>query len=105
MKKKFYQVDAFTSEAYSGNAAGVVIDAKGLSSSQMQLIAREMKLSETAFVLPGGFDYDFELRFFTPSEEVNLCGHATIATFNLLKELGMIDHSKKELVQKQKQVN
>lgn len=102
MKKKFYQVDAFTNKAYSGNAAGVIVDAKGLSNNQMQLIAKEMKLSETVFVFPGGLDYDFELRFFTPSEEVDLCGHATIATFSLLKQLGIIDNGKKELVQKTK---
>ena len=105
MKIKIYQVDAFTSEPYSGNAAGVVPNAKGLSNQQMQMIAKEMKLSETAFVLPGGLDYDFEVRFFTPSEEVDLCGHATIATFSLLKKLGVIEPSKSELIQKTKAGN
>jgi len=90
MKRQIYQVDAFTDKAYGGNAAGVMIDAAGLSEYQMQKIANEMQLSETAFVLPGGQDYDFEVRFFTPTEEVDLCGHATIATFSLLKELGKL---------------
>lgn len=102
MKKEIYQVDAFTHKAYSGNPAGVVPNAEGLSSLQMQLIAKEMNLSETAFVFPGSIDYDFELRFFTPTEEVDLCGHATIATFSLLKELGIIPPHKTQIIQKTK---
>jgi PhzF family phenazine biosynthesis protein len=105
MKRKIYQVDAFTSNPYSGNPAGVMTHADGLSAAQMQLIAREMKLSETAFVLSGNSDYDFEVRFFTPAEEVDLCGHATIATFSLLKEIGMIEKNKKEVIQKTKAGN
>lgn len=90
MKKRIYQIDAFTSTPFAGNPAGVVPDATGLSDRQMLAIAKEMRLSETAFVLPGGADYDVEVRFFTPTEEVDLCGHATIATFSLLKKLGML---------------
>ncbi|MBC8587794.1 PhzF family phenazine biosynthesis protein [Paratissierella segnis] len=100
MKRKIFQVDAFTSKPYCGNPAGVVIDAVGLTDEQMMLIAKEMKLSETAFVFPGSTGYDFEVRFFTPTEEVDLCGHATIATFSLLKELGIIN--KEEVIQKTK---
>ncbi len=100
MKRHIYQVDAFTDKAYGGNAAGVVVDAAGLSEYQMQKIANEMQLSETAFVLPGGQGYDFEVRFFTPLEEVDLCGHATIATFSLLNELGKL--TKTHLKQKTK---
>ncbi|MCH4886983.1 PhzF family phenazine biosynthesis protein [Acidaminobacter sp. JC074] len=100
MKRKIYQVDAFTDQAFGGNAAGVMVNAEGLTENQMLIIAREMQLSETAFVFPGSSDYDFEVRFFTPTEEVDLCGHATIATFSLLKELGMI--KKDKLVQKTK---
>jgi len=85
-----FQVDAFTAQAFSGNPAGVVPDASGLSASQMQLVAREMNLSETAFVTPGGAPGRFRVRFFTPRCEVDLCGHATIATFHLLCELGRI---------------
>jgi len=85
-----FQVDAFTAQAFCGNPAGVVPDAAGLSASQMQLVAREMNLSETAFVTPGGAPGRFRVRFFTPRCEVDLCGHATIATFHLLCELGRI---------------
>ena len=104
MKRKIYQVDAFTNYAYGGNPAGVMPNAEGLSCEQMQLIAKEMKLSETAFVFPGKEKegYDFEVRFFTPTEEVDLCGHATIGTFSLLKEIGMIKPEKIEIVQKTK---
>ncbi|MCS5422910.1 MULTISPECIES: PhzF family phenazine biosynthesis protein [Psychrilyobacter] len=105
MKIKIYQVDAFTNQSYCGNAAGVVPYAEGLSDLQMQLIAKEMSLSETAFVFPGCKGYDFEVRFFTPTEEVDLCGHATIATFSLLKELGIIAADKRELIQKTKAGN
>lgn len=100
VKKKIYQLDAFTSEPYAGNPAGVVPDAKGLSEEQMLKIAKEMNLSETAFVFPGGEGYDVEVRFFTPTGEVNLCGHATIATFTLLKNLDVIPRDRKNLVQK-----
>jgi PhzF family phenazine biosynthesis protein len=73
-----YHVDAFTDRAFGGNPAGVVLDAKGLTPGQMQLIARELKHSETAFVLPSKAA-DYRIRFFTPAREVDLCGHATIA--------------------------
>lgn len=104
MKKKIYQVDAFTNYAYGGNPAGVMPNAEGLSYEQMRLIAQEMKLSETAFVFPGSEKegYDYEVRFFTPTEEVDLCGHATIATFSLLKEIGMIKPDEVNIVQKTK---
>lgn len=105
MKKKIYQVDAFTSVPYAGNPAGVVPDASGLTEKQMLRIAKEMKLSETAFVLPGGEGYDLEVRFFTPTEEVDLCGHATIATFSLLKALNRFPKDQKELIQKTKAGN
>ena len=81
------QVDAFTEWPLSGNPAGVVLDAKGLTDGQMQTIAREMSLSETAFVLPATTqEADLQIRWFTPLVEVNLCGHATIATFHALAE-------------------
>ena len=80
-KCRYYQVDAFTTERFSGNAAGVVLDADGLSEAQMQAIAREANNSETAFVLaPDAEDHDVRIRFFTPMTEVPSCGHATIAT-------------------------
>lgn len=85
---KTYQtfwVDAFTQTPFSGNPAVVIPDADGLNTQQMQLIAREMNCSETAFVSqPTVADADFQLRWFTPACEVDLCGHATIATLHVL---------------------
>ena len=79
-KYKLYQVDAFTRNKFSGNAAGVVPNAEGLTDKQMQAIARELNNSETAFILPAdGADHDVRVRFFTPTTEVPTCGHATIA--------------------------
>ena len=77
---RIYQVDAFTKEKFTGNPAGVVPDADGLTESQMQAIARELNNSETAFILPpDADDHDCRVRFFTPTTEVPSCGHATIA--------------------------
>ncbi len=80
MKKRIvYQIDSFTKEKFKGNPAGVVINADGLSDRQMQLIAREMKNSETAFLFsPDNGDCDGVIRYFTPETEVPTCGHATI---------------------------
>ena len=84
---KIKQADAFTRTPFTGNPAGVVSSASGLTVKQMKLIAREMNLSETAFVLPPKTPAaDIWLRWFTPSSEVDLCGHATIATFHVLAE-------------------
>ncbi|HBF38414.1 MAG TPA: PhzF family isomerase [Firmicutes bacterium] len=75
-----YQVDSFTKEVMKGNPAGVVYHADGLSEQQMQMIARELNNSETAFLLaPDGNDCDGVIRYFTPQVEVPTCGHATIA--------------------------
>lgn len=83
------QVDAFTRKPFTGNPAGVVLDAEQLSGSDMQKIAREMNLSETVFVLPPETeDNDLKIRWFTPTQEVDLCGHATIAAFHALAEEG-----------------
>ncbi len=77
---RLYQVDSFTKEKFAGNPAGVVSNADGLSEEQMQKIAREMNCSETAFVLsPEAEDHDVRIRFFTPTTEVPICGHATVA--------------------------
>ena len=76
-----YQVDSFTTEKFKGNPAGVVLNADGLSEQQMLSIARELNNSETAFVFsPQGVDHDLHIRYFTPTVEVPICGHATIAT-------------------------
>jgi len=75
-----YQVDSFTKEKFKGNPAGVVLNADGLSDEQMQLIARELNNSETAFLFPpDNDDCDGVIRYFTPKTEVPTCGHATIA--------------------------
>jgi PhzF family phenazine biosynthesis protein len=85
------QVDAFTSVPHTGNPAGVVLDAAALSQSQMQSIARELNHSETAFVLPPSkHGADVRIRWFTPTVEVPLCGHATVATFHALAEDGRL---------------
>lgn len=83
-------VDAFTTTPLEGNAAGVVPDASGLSDGQMQAIARELSVSETAFCTPSG-PADRQIRYFTPTQEVDLCGHATIGTHAYLAETGEID--------------
>ncbi|CCQ96943.1 Phenazine biosynthesis protein PhzF family [[Clostridium] ultunense Esp] len=83
MELKIFQVDAFTSKPFGGNPAGVVLDAKGLSEKEMQNIAKEMNLSETAFIIPLD-ETKFRVRFFTPISEVDLCGHATIGSFYTL---------------------
>lgn len=83
-------VDAFTTEPLTGNAAGVVPDADGLTDSQRQAIARELAASETAF-LSESAEADRRIRYFTPTQEVELCGHATIASHALLAADGTID--------------
>ncbi len=90
MELNIYQVDAFSDKAFGGNPAGVVLDAKYLNEDTMQNIAKEMNLSETAFVT--SIDYDlYTVRFFTTLCEVDLCGHATIATFYTLAKMGYIE--------------
>ena len=84
-----YHVDAFTPRPFGGNPAGVVLEAEGMSASQMQLVARELKHSETAFVLPSK-TADYRIRFFTPAREIDLCGHATIATAWVLASEGRL---------------
>jgi PhzF family phenazine biosynthesis protein len=85
MKLPLYQVDAFTSRVFGGNPAAVVLLEQPLPEDVMQAIAAENNLSETAFVLPG--KDGFGLRWFTPTMEVDLCGHATLATaFVLFRE-------------------
>ena len=84
---EIYTVDAFTSQPFSGNPAAVCLLTRDhLSSEQKQLIATEMNLSETAFVRPveGEADGVFHLQWFTPTCEVPLCGHATLATAAVL---------------------
>ncbi len=90
-KIRLYQVDVFTANPMTGNAAGVVPNADSLSPKQMQAIARELNNSETAFLLkPRAENYDVGIRYFTPTQEVPSCGHATIAAhFVRAIELGL----------------
>jgi predicted PhzF superfamily epimerase YddE/YHI9 len=81
---KIYQVDSFTDRAFAGNPAGVCLLDQPREDAWMQAVAAEMNLSETAFVLAEGDDYN--LRWMTPSTEVDLCGHATLATAHILWE-------------------
>lgn len=81
-KYTVYQINSFTQEKFSGNPAGVVLNAEGLTEKEMLLIASELKNSETAFLFAPtakNSGYDVEVRFFTPTTEVPICGHATIA--------------------------
>ncbi len=79
----YYHVDAFTGELFRGNPAGVCILSASLADSIMQKIAAENRHSETAFVVPRA-DGDFDLRWFTPKVEDDLCGHATLASAYVL---------------------
>jgi len=80
-----FQVDAFTRRRFTGNPAGVVLDADGLSDEQMLAIARELNNADTAFVLqPTADDHDIRVRFFTPRTEAAFVGHATIAVHAVL---------------------
>jgi len=86
-RMKLYQVDSFTGQMFKGNPAGICIQTADLSDEIMQAIAAEMNLSETAFVRLEGLEH--RLRWFTPTNEVDLCGHATLAAAHVLfREIG-----------------
>lgn len=85
---KLYQVDAFTDERFRGNPAAVCVLDERRDDHWMQAVAGEMNLSETAFLLPG--DERYNLRWFTPAMEVDLCGHATLASAHILWETGAV---------------
>ena len=82
MRIPYYQVDAFTDRVFSGNPAGVCLLESWLPDDVLKRIAGENNLSETAFVVPRGDEW--ELRWFTPTVEVDLCGHATLAAAHVL---------------------
>ena len=89
---RYFIVDAFTDKPFGGNPAGVVFLEKGSDfpcDEWMRLVAAEFQYSETAFVQRNG-PLEFTVRYFTPCSEVNLCGHATIATFGLLWHEGIV---------------
>ncbi len=88
---KAFVMDAFCEKAFSGNQAGVVLVDRPLSDEMMQAIAAEFKHSETAFIhLLELIEDTVKIRYFTPTGEVELCGHATVASFALLRKLELI---------------
>jgi len=89
---RFFIVDAFTDTLFGGNPAGVVLLEAGADfplEKQMLLTAAELRYSETAFVKALG-DGKFHTRYFTPTDEVDLCGHATIGAFTVLLSEGIV---------------
>lgn len=91
MNLPIYQVDSFTDEPFLGNPAGVCLLSAPAEETWMQHVAREMNLAETAFLFRDGDD--FHLRWFTPVVEVELCGHATLASAHILWETGVLEGS------------
>jgi PhzF family phenazine biosynthesis protein len=83
------RVHAFSTNGAGGNLAGVVLDADGLEDAEMQTIATDVGASETAFVLPSKNE-TYRLRFFTPTTEVSMCGHATVAAWYAMTNSGLI---------------
>jgi PhzF family phenazine biosynthesis protein len=89
MKLPLFQVDAFTGDLFRGNPAAVVLLKRLLDDRTLQAIAAENNLAETAFILPN--DDHFDLRWFTPNVEVDLCGHATLAGAFVLFGEGIVE--------------
>lgn len=90
---QIYQIDAFTDSAFAGNPAAVCILSEKMEDDWMQNLAAEMNLSETAFIYREG--KNFNLRWFTPSSEVDLCGHAALASAQTLWEAGEVGSEEK----------
>lgn len=88
MVQSIIQVDAFTNQPFRGNPAAICVLEEPRTDTWMQLVAREMNLAETAFLRPQGTRY--QLRWFTPAAEVDLCGHATLASAHVLWEEGLV---------------
>lgn len=84
-----YVISAFSKDGRGGNKAGVVLDSRDLMPAKMMATAKDLGYSETAFLMESN-TADFKIRYFTPTEEVPLCGHATIATFSILNSLGRL---------------
>lgn len=92
MALKQFQVDAFASEAFRGNPAAVIVTEQALPEALMRAIAAENNLSETAYLCPQGEDW--HIRWFTPTTEIDLCGHATLASaWVLATEYGLLADS------------
>ncbi|MEO1180994.1 MAG: PhzF family phenazine biosynthesis protein [Cyanobacteria bacterium J06636_28] len=84
IKQSVIQVDAFTDRPFAGNPAAVCVSPAPLNETLMQQIATEMNLSETAFLYPLAETGNYSLRWFTPTAEIDLCGHATLASAHVL---------------------
>src|SRR4030095_10398641 len=99
MKLKFHTVDAFTQKPFGGNPAAVCILNDIIPESLMQNIAMEMNLSETAFILKLKDDDErgegYSVRWFPPNAEVDLCGHATLASSHIMWQNGVISNTEK----------
>lgn len=96
----FKQVDVFTSTPFKGNPVAVIMDARGLSTAQMQAIANWTNLSETTFVLPAeNSEADYRVRIFTPKSELPFAGHPTIGTAWALLEAGIVVPRESQLIQ------
>lgn len=91
MGRAFWTVDVFTDRTFGGNPLAVVADAEGLTTAQMQQIAREFNLSETTFVLPAeSADHTHRLRIFTPARELPFAGHPTVGSAFVLAASGRV---------------
>ena len=101
MKINIKQIDVFTTIPFEGNPAGVVTNANKLSQAEKQKIAKEMNLSETAFVSDSEAA-DFKVEFFSPNLELDFAGHPTIATFSALNRENRLDPAKKIFYQETK---
>src|SRR3984957_8963892 len=84
-------VDAFSDRAFGGNPAAVFLPHGQLDDERMQSIAFELGISETAFLTPSDDPTTFGLRWFSPAVEIDLCGHATLASAHVLRDTGMVD--------------
>jgi trans-2,3-dihydro-3-hydroxyanthranilate isomerase len=94
---KVKKVNAFTTRLSGGNPAGVVLDSEDLTDNQMKTITQQLHVSETAFVFPSTVA-DYNLRFFSPTTEVNLCGHATIAAFFCIAQQSFLENKGEKVV-------
>ncbi len=96
-KYEFYKLDVFTDKPFTGNQLAVFPEASEISENEMQLIANEMNLSETVFVLPSEKALR-RLRIFTPKQELPLAGHPVVGTWNLLANLGIVGNNKNGII-------
>ncbi len=99
MKINYYSINAFAKTTTGGNPAAVVLNSERFSNDEMLKIANRIGFSETAFVFKTK-KADFEVKFFTPEAEVDLCGHATIGLFSILFTLKMINNGKYKILTK-----